>query len=361
MAMFRYKHKKSKQDKTTVSVILPVYNVEPWIGNCIESLRKKELPGLEFIFVDDYGTDKSKKVVEEFAATDKRVHIIKNEQNLGTGPSRNIGIEAARGEYLSFIDPDDYISSDFYTMLYDAAIKRDFDIAKGGSIVIHEKTGKKEDRAKLNDSIRMGLRNNLPLYTAFVFGRWVAIYRKSLCKSQAVFSLFDDGMVRYGTHRHSQDMVYLFRVSLKAESISLVDDAKYYYVLREGSASSNKTARRFFEDLGSLEEIVETKEQVLGEDQYAIPYLSARICFRINGFCAAGEEYESVSAMEIDFINKLQSVLKKVSDIASLSKYLPKVSFLTQYSCLIPTGGSGSKTERIRRWASFFEMYPEAA
>ena len=253
MAMFRYKHKKSKQDKTTVSVILPVYNVEPWIGNCIESLRKKELPGLEFIFVDDYGTDRSKKVVEEFAATDKRVHIIKNEQNLGTGTSRIIGIEAARGEYLSFIDPDDFISSDFYTMLYDAAIKRDFDIANGGSIVIHEKTGITEDRAKLNDSIRIGLRNNLPLYTTFVFGHWAAIYRKSL---------FDDGMVRYGTYRHSQDMVYLFRVSLKAESITLVDDAKYYYVLREGSASSNIMARRFFEDLGSLEEIVETKGAV---------------------------------------------------------------------------------------------------
>lgn len=85
-------------------------------------------------------------------------------------------------------------------MLYDAAIKRDFDIAKGGSIVIHEKTGKKEDRAKLNDSIRMGLRNNLPLYTTFVFGSWVAIYRKSL---------FDDGMVRYGTQRHSQDKLPL--------------------------------------------------------------------------------------------------------------------------------------------------------
>ena len=339
-------------NKIKVSVIIPVYNVEPYIGRCIDSFKSQTMQELEFIFVDDCGTDQSMKIVEEFAATDERVRIIKNKQNLGAGPSRNIGIEMARGEYLSFIDPDDYISSDFYTMLYDTAMKKDFDIAKGGSIVIHEKTGIIEDRAKLNDSIRMGLRNNLPLYTTFVFGHWAAIYRKSL---------FDDGMVRYGTYRHSQDIVYLFRVSLKAESITLVNDAKYYYVLREGSASSNKTAKRFFEDLGSLEEIVETKAQVLGEDQNAIPYLSNRICSRLNGFCAAGEKYESVTAVEIDFINRLRSILNKVSDIASLSKYLPEVSILMQYSCLIPTGGSVSKTERIRRWTSFFNMYPEAA
>lgn len=339
-------------NKIKVSVIIPVYNVEPYIGRCIDSFKSQTMQELEFIFVDDCGTDQSMKIVEAFAATDRRVHIIKNVQNLGAGPSRNRGIEAAQGEYLSFIDPDDYISSDFYSLLYDAAKEKDFDIAKGGSVVINEKTGEIEDRAKLNDSIRMGLRNNLPLYTTFVFEHWAAIYRKSL---------FDDGMVRYGTYRHSQDIVYLFRVSLKAESITLVDDAKHYYVLREGAASSNKTAKRFFEDLGSLEEIVETKAQVLGEDQNAIPYLSNRICSRINGFCAAGEENESVTVMEIDFINKLQSILNKVSDITSLSKYLPEVSVLMQYNCLIPTGGYVSKQERLRRWTSFFNMHPLAA
>ena len=140
-----------------------------------------------------------------------------------------------------------------------------------------------------------------------------------------------------------------------------MDCAKYHYVLREGSASSNKSAKRFFEDLGSLEEIIETKERILGEEQDAIPYLSARICSRINGFCAAGEEYESVAAMEIDFIKRLRSILNKVSDITSLSEHLPEVSVLMQYNCLIPTGGSVSKQERLRRWTSFFNTYPMAA
>ena len=89
------------KNKTTVSVILPVYNVEPWIGDCIESLKKQKLLGLEFIFVDDCGTDNSMRAVEAWAAEDARVHIIRNPQNLGAGPSRNAGIETVRGILLN--------------------------------------------------------------------------------------------------------------------------------------------------------------------------------------------------------------------------------------------------------------------
>ena len=86
-----------------ISVIIPVYNAEPWIGECIESLKRQQQDGLEFIFVDDCFTDNSMRLVEEWAAEDERVRILRNKENSGTGPSRNAGIEAARGDYLSFI------------------------------------------------------------------------------------------------------------------------------------------------------------------------------------------------------------------------------------------------------------------
>lgn len=113
-----------------VSVILPVYNVEKFIGRCIESLKVQTLNDLEFIFVDDCGKDSSMKHVEEFAASDSRVRIIRNDKNMGAGASRNAGIEAAQGRYLSFIDPDDYISSDFFVRLYSKAIITDSEVAK---------------------------------------------------------------------------------------------------------------------------------------------------------------------------------------------------------------------------------------
>ena len=115
-----------------VSVVLPVHNVEQHIARCIGSLRVQTMDELEFIFVDDCSTDGSMVEVELWAAEDDRVRIIRNEQNLGAGPSRNRGIEAANGEYVSFIDPDDYVSSDFYELLYTAATADGrHDIAKG--------------------------------------------------------------------------------------------------------------------------------------------------------------------------------------------------------------------------------------
>ena len=103
----------STVSEISVSVILPVYNVGPWIGKCIESLKKQTLQNLEFVFVDDLGSDDSMKQVEVWAAEDNRVRIIRNQKNIGSGRSRNRGIEEARGEYLSFVDPDDRVADDF--------------------------------------------------------------------------------------------------------------------------------------------------------------------------------------------------------------------------------------------------------
>ena len=103
----------SKKSAPKVSVILPVYNVAPYLGRCIESLQAQTLADLEFIFVDDCSTDGSMESVEAWAEKDSRVRILRNEKNIGPGPSRNRGIEEARGEHLSFVDPDDYIAPDF--------------------------------------------------------------------------------------------------------------------------------------------------------------------------------------------------------------------------------------------------------
>ena len=334
-----------------ISAVIPVYNVGQYIGRCIESLGSQTLQDLEFIFVDDCGTDQSMKLVEEFAAVDRRVRIIRNEHNIGAGPSRNIGIEEAQGEYLSFIDPDDYISHDFYSLLYDAAKKNDYDIAKGIRVDVDEQTGEIREEKNLNNNIRKGLRCHTPLY-AFVFGHCSAIYRKRL---------FDDGEVRYGTHRHSQDMVYLFRVSLKASSITFADDAKYYYVHREGSASETLTSGRLFADLGSLEEIIETKERLLVEDQFVASYLGNRIAYRMNRFYVVAKEDEAIDALEDNYIKKLQAILSKLSNLAILSKHMPEVSVLMNYSYLIPTGGEGSSLDRLKLWTTLFLLHPSAA
>jgi len=100
-----------EQAEPEVSLVIPFYNVEAFIGDCIESVLKQDYPNLEIIFVDDQSPDGSRKVVEKYAAKDERIQIITHEHNQGLGPARNTGVEHATGTYLLFLDSDDYFSS----------------------------------------------------------------------------------------------------------------------------------------------------------------------------------------------------------------------------------------------------------
>lgn len=110
-----------------VSVIIPVYNCEKYIGECIESLVSQTLKECEFIFVNDGSSDKSKEIIEGYAKNDSRIKII-NQKNGGVSVARNTGLKSAVGEYIGFVDGDDYIECDYYEKLYDVAIENDCDV-----------------------------------------------------------------------------------------------------------------------------------------------------------------------------------------------------------------------------------------
>ena len=225
-----------------VSVIIPVYNPGEGVHRCIESLRAQLLDGLEFVFVDDRSEDGAMEAVRTWAEEDGRVRVLKNGVNLGAGPSRNRGIEAARGDYLSFVDPDDYVSPDFYELLYAAATAGGgHDIAKGLHPKVAEAGGQIGPAdAGLNGRIRKRLSEGRPLYTAFTYEHQSAIYKSSL---------FDDGEARYGSTRTTQDMTFLLRVCHRTDDIVLEPRARYFYVQREGSAMHGDGLARSLEEV----------------------------------------------------------------------------------------------------------------
>ena len=117
-----------------VSIVIPIYNAGVYIVRCIESLKAQSMKELEFIFVDDCSEDESMEPVNEWASADPRVKVVRNEQNLGEGGSRNRGIEAAQGIYINTIDPDDWVAPDYYELLYTKAEQTGADIVKGTRI-----------------------------------------------------------------------------------------------------------------------------------------------------------------------------------------------------------------------------------
>ncbi len=100
-----------------ISVILPVYNVSEYISKCLDSIISQSYGNLEIICVNDASSDNSLEIIEEYRQKDKRIRIIKNEINVGAGESRNIGLKAANGEYVHFVDPDDWLEADLYSEL----------------------------------------------------------------------------------------------------------------------------------------------------------------------------------------------------------------------------------------------------
>ena len=111
-----------------ISVIIPVYNVEEYLRECLDSVINQTLSDLEIICINDGSEDSSLEILKEYEAKDKRIKVI-DKKNEGLSATRNLGIEIATGEYISFVDSDDYLDLNFYEKLYIAAKKHDADIA----------------------------------------------------------------------------------------------------------------------------------------------------------------------------------------------------------------------------------------
>ena len=114
-----------------VSIIVPVYNVEKYLRQCVDSLRLQTLHDIEIILVDDGSLDNCPIICDDYAELDKRIKVI-HKKNGGLGMACNSGMEIATGEYIAFCDSDDYVDMDMYETLYETAIKYDCDAVFSG-------------------------------------------------------------------------------------------------------------------------------------------------------------------------------------------------------------------------------------
>ena len=111
-----------------VTVIVPVYNVEKYIGNCVESIIKQKYHNIEIILIDDGSIDKSGKICDEYSKKDKRIKVI-HKKNNGVSSARNSGIDNATGDYICFVDGDDYVTEDYVEYMYNLIKKENADIS----------------------------------------------------------------------------------------------------------------------------------------------------------------------------------------------------------------------------------------
>ena len=208
-----------------VSVIVPVYNVEKYLDRCLESILNQTLNDIEIICIEDCSTDNSKTILEKYKNY-PNFKIILNSKNIGLSDSRNIGLAQATGEYISFIDSDDYIDKNFYETLYNCAVKNNADIACAG--IVRENEKKKNllfnyKQVELTKDIKEKyLLAKSPKYN-FV---WNKIYKKEMLISNNI--KFISGMIY-------EDLCFTPDVLEKSDFLVVCPNTNYHYWKRKDS------------------------------------------------------------------------------------------------------------------------------
>lgn len=204
-----------------VSVIVPCFNMENYIERCLNSLQRQLLEDIEIICIDDKSTDKTLEILNTHAKSDNRVRVISQEKNMGVAVARNTGIENATGEYIGFVDADDYIDIDFYQKLYNHAIKTDAEITKGLLTVIEN--GKRWI-PPTNEHVKNGK-------IRFCYDFTSAIYKTEFLNKNNLRFMTGISL--------GEDITFLITASHKSNKVEICPySTSYYYLIRPGSANT---------------------------------------------------------------------------------------------------------------------------
>ena len=223
-----------------LSVVVPVYNVEKYLGKCLDSILATKLSSVEFILVDDGSTDNSPQILEKYADKDNRVKIVR-QKNSGCASARNTGLYLAKGEYVGFVDSDDWVDENFFDKLSELALTTGADVIQGGLVKHYELEKKVEeiDESWLKEAIDQDYRIiNRSSFFVLQPTIWRRLYKRRFLKQNGIS--FHTQLKRF------DDLPFQFEVFMLAETIALESSVKYHYRLQRKGQDVSATDERLF-------------------------------------------------------------------------------------------------------------------
>ena len=205
-----------------LSVIIPIYDVENYIRECFESILVQKFDDIEFICIDDGSTDTSGSICDEYAQKDNRL-IVKHSENRGVAAARNLGLSLAKGKYIAWIDPDDYISSNWIEVITKAICENDWDI------LVFDYTILKDDKRVVKE-----YKNKTGFIDKFEFLSDIVddqIIQSQLWQKVFKRELFE-GIVFPETAKCMEDYAVLHKIIEKASNIFYLNEILYFYRVR---------------------------------------------------------------------------------------------------------------------------------
>lgn len=247
-----------------ISVIVPVYNVEKYLNKCVNSILKSSYKKLEIILVDDGSVDNSGSLCDDLAAKDNRI-IVLHKKNGGLSSARNAGLEIATGEYISFIDSDDYIEAKMFETMLKRGIEKEADIIQCGVYRVDE-SGKLSTTIRVEDwSSKDG-----QILEDFFVSQKIPVM---VCNKLFRHSLIQNKRFLEGINH--EDNMFMIDVLPNAKSMVSVSDQLYYYLIRISSITGCNFTEKKFDSIYAYKYVLKKAKDV---KQEYVPYVQYWRC-----------------------------------------------------------------------------------
>ncbi len=215
-----------------ISIIIPVYNVEKYIDKCIMSVLQQTYTNIEIYLVDDGSTDKSGSICDQYAKKDSRIIVI-HKENGGLSSARNAALDVIHGEYITFVDSDDFVSDNYVAFLYEILQKESADVSVCQMFEFFDETGLSDDNLHKTEIVNP--MSSKEAITKFLLQKnlyasaWGKLYRKEIFEQ-----------IRYPVGYYYEDMAIIHKIFMLANRIAYSESQNYYYRQRKDGIMRQK-------------------------------------------------------------------------------------------------------------------------
>ena len=283
-----------------ISIIVPIFNVEKYLLRCIDSIVNQSYKKLEIILVDDGSPDRCPEICEEWAKMDTRVRVI-HKQNGGQASARNRGLDIAKGEYVAFVDGDDYLHPDFIFTLYKALTENEAEIAICSANFVDEQDNMLDEPQPVLDGLYTGrdmLINHAKCSWGYYVWPWNKLYKREV---------FDT--LRYAEGVKAEDDRLLHHLFWNVHRVFAISDRLYFSVQHEGSDSAKSNSFRM-RDMDVYEGIIERLRFYKENDEEILKCYNIRMLYSSLAksliHCYKSKEYST--SFEKRFINICKNI-----------------------------------------------------
>lgn len=287
-------------EKPLISIIIPVYKVEKYLEKCIKSVLSQTYKNLQIILVDDGSPDNCGNICDDYARVDNRIEVI-HKANGGLSDARNVGLKAARGEYIGFVDSDDYVSNEMFENMYNTLVNNNADVSICNFYTVID-----------NKNIIKNADNGIEIYNKLEILKEILLDKKiqsyawnKLYKRE----LFED--IEYPIGKKYEDIGTTFYILEKCNKIVVSGSPEYYYLTRGDSIVNNNTEGTVIDYISLISDRYDYIDKKYKElKKYNDYYITKTLITAFTDAHYLKNNSEDFIKILNDFFNKVKEILK---------------------------------------------------